>query len=200
MKKYPKIIQDLIEIFNDFPGIGPKTSERFVFWLLSQNNAFIQKFLISLKGLKTGIKVCSVCHNYSESDPCDICSNKKRNSKQICIVGYPQEMALIEATNEYTGRYFILGGYLNPLEGINPENLRIKEFLSAIGKNLPDEIILGFSPTIEGEATIAYLKNLLKDSKIKITRLAQGLPIGASLEYTDQITIINALNQRKELK
>ena len=199
MKKHPRAIADLIQAFNKLPGIGPKTAEKFAFWLITQDQNIINSFVNSFKTAKAGIKICSVCFNFSETEPCDICKDSKRNIKKLCIVAFPQEQATIESTNEYDGKYFILGNYLNPLEGIEPADLRTEELLTQIKKTKPTEIILALSPTIEGEATISYLKNTLKPLNLNISRLAQGLPIGASLEYSDQMTLINAISQRKKL-
>ena len=199
MSKYPQSLQNLINWFSRLPGLGPKTAERLVFYLLNQPPADLEKFGLAVKNLKQNIITCLKCQNFSETNPCLICKDAKRNQSVICIVAKPQDLAAIEKTNQYQGVYHILGGTINPLEGIGPQHLKIKELVERIKKDRVREIILALNPDMEGETTTLYLKKLLKPYKIKITRLARGLPMGSDLEYADEITLGDALKGRKEI-
>jgi len=199
MNKFPTPVQNLIDEFNKLPGIGPKTSQRFVFYLLNQPKEEINKLVQALGGLKDEVKFCSVCQNITQKDPCGICSDSSRDQKTICVVAQVYDLLSIESTGEYKGLYHILGGVLNPLEGVTPRELRVKELVERIKKNKPSEIILGLNPDLEGESTVIYLTKLLAPAKIKITRLAKGLPMGADLEYADEVTLSNALKGRREV-
>lgn len=195
----PQSIKSLIDQFSQLPGIGAKTAERFVFYLLKKDPAELKKFADNLGQLKDKIKNCSICQNYSEQDPCLICNDKNRDQSIVCVVSEPTDLTAIEKTNEFKGVYHILGGVLNPLDGITPDKLRINELVERIKKNRPKEIILGLNPDIEGETTSLYLNKILKTLDIKITRLAKGLPMGSDLEYADQATLASALNNRRSL-
>ena len=199
MIRFPKPIQDLIDQFCKLPGIGPKTAERLAFFMLRQNKTAIEEFASSLTRLGNSVIHCSNCHNISEKDPCAICSDTNRDQSKICVLAEPHDLAAIENTGEFKGFYHILGGVLDPLNGITPDRLQINHLLAKLQKNKLSEIILAFNPDMEGEATMIYLNNLLKPFKIKITRLARGMPVGADLEYTDEITLLNALKNRKEI-
>ncbi len=195
----PPTIQNLISEFSQLPGIGAKTAERFVFYLLKKDPAELKKFADNLGQLKDKIKICSVCQNYSEQDPCLICSDKNRDQTVICVVAEPTDLTAIEKTGEFKGVYHILGGVLNPLEGITPDKLKINELVERIKKTRPKEIILGLNPDIEGETTSLYLNKIFKTLDVKVTRLAKGLPMGSDLEYADQATLSSALNNRRSV-
>jgi len=197
-KSYPDIILKLIEYFSDLPGIGAKTSEKFVFFMLKQPESYLNGLAKTISNLKKEIKLCSSCFNFSDSNPCQICKDKNRNSGVICVVSRPQDVAVLEKT-DYVGIYHVLGGTLNPLENITPDKLKIKELVNKVKNGSVSEIILALNPDIEGETTILYLKKILLPYKIRLTRLARGLPIGADLEYADEVTITDALHGRKEL-
>lgn len=201
MSRYPFLIQRLIEAFSRFPSIGPKTAERFVFYLLKQSKQELDDLSLIIKNLKTEIKSCSNCFNFSLNNFCSICADPKRDRTTICVVAEAQDLEALERTNTYYGVYHLLGGTLNVLEGITPKKLRIKELMERIKKASPpiQEIILALDPDLEGETTVLYLTKLLKPFKIKITRLARGLPTGSDLEYADEITLSNALEGRKEV-
>ena len=199
MPKFPEPIQNLINEFNKLPGIGPKTSERFVFYLLKQPKEEISRLAQVLENLKDKITYCSVCQNVSEKNPCIICSDQKRSKTTICVVAESHDMASIENTGEFNGLYHVLGGNLNPLENITPDKLKIKELVQRIKKDGVKEIILALNPDLEGESTTLYLTKLLKPLNIKITRLARGLPMGSDLEYADEVTLSNALKGRLEI-
>lgn len=204
----PRSVQKLIDEFSALPGIGPKTASRLTFYLLHQPEEKIAQFSQAADNLKKGVVTCKVCYNLAESNPCKICSDPKRDQSVIAVVENPLDVIAIEKTGEYGGLYHILGGAISPVDGIGPEELRIGEFVDRI-KNSRDkikEIILATNPSLEGEATAMYIMkeiSKLKDQKsnigkIKITRIARGLPVGGDLEYADEITLSRALEGRKE--
>ncbi len=201
--KYPASIKNLIEQFAQLPTVGPKTAERYVFYLLKQNPEKLKMFAHHLSELKNNIKVCASCLRISENDPCEICSDKQRDAGQICIVANLQDLISMENTNQYHGQYFVLGGLIDTINGVKPEDLNIRKLAEKINKLLKEknqlEIILALSPTMEGESTALYLSKLLQNSKIKISRLARGLPMGANLEYVDEMTLGNALKYRNTI-
>jgi len=199
MIKFPHSIQLLIEQFSKLPGIGPKTAERLVFSFLKWPKADKQQFAKALADINGNITFCSKCFNISEKDPCLICSDKTRDSKLLCITAESHDLAAIESTNEFKGYYHVLGGILDPLHGMTPDKLKTNELLAKVQENKLSEIILAFNPDMEGEATMIYLNDILKPFKIKITRLARGMPVGADLEYTDEITLSNAFKNRREI-
>jgi len=196
--KFPSSIQNLIDFFTKFPTVGPKTAERYVFYLLKENPENLQKFAQALAELKEKTTVCQKCLAYAEKNPCFICSDTKRDKNTLCVVADTRDMLSIEATKEYKGLYYILGGLLNAIEEIKPENLNIKQLLENLKKEPASEIILALDPNLEGETTALYLSKLLKqlNPSLKITRLAKGLPMGADLEYADEITLGKALKYR----
>jgi len=197
---YPPSIKALVDQFAQLPGIGPKTAERLVFYLLRQSKDDLARFGVILKQLKDNITICQQCQNFAETNPCAICQDKKRNPGVICVVAKPQDLLSLEKINEYQGVYHVLGGTIDPLEGITPDQLKIKELVERIKKDGVREIILALNSDMPGETTILYLTKLLKQSKnIKVTRLAQGLPSGSDLEYSDEVTLGSALKGRKEV-
>jgi len=197
--KFPLAIQNLINQFSKLPTVGPKTAERYVFYLLKQPAEELQKFAQFIAELKEKTTVCSHCLAISETDPCFICSNKERNKEIICVVANTQDMLTIEATRQYNGLYHILGGTINTINDIKAEHLNVKQLVEKIKKDHAKEIILALNPDLEGETTALYLVKLIKPLNLKITRLARGLPSGADLEYADEITLSNALKYRNEL-
>lgn len=197
--KYPKSIQNLIDQFRNLPTVGPKTAERYVFYLLKQNPSALTSFSEAIKNLKDDIVVCKKCFAVMESDPCSICSNKERDNKTICVVANTRELMSIESSREYNGVYHVLGGTLNAIDGVRPDDLTIKVLLSKIVRSNIEEVILALNPDMNGETTSMYLTKLLKSHNVKITRIAKGLPMGANLEYADELTLANALKYRNEL-
>jgi len=193
---FNKAIQELINHFKKLPGIGEINAQRFVFSVIKKGSDEQKKFGECLLNLDKNINYCPLCQGFSDHDLCEICNNKKRNSQQICVIENVFEIIPMEKTGIYTGVYHVLHGVLSPIDGIKPEDLKIKELLERIKKHSCTEIIFALSTTLEGEATVHYIKNLLP-SHIKITHLARGLPTGASLEYADEITLRQALNDRK---
>lgn len=202
---FPIPIQNLINEFSKLPGIGQKSSQRFVFYLLKKDKTEVEKLAKALENLRNEIKLCGVCKAFSSNDPCPICSNSRREKNILCVVAESTDMAVIESTGEYKGLYHILGGLLNTLDGVTPDMLNIKSLVERVKLENFDEIILAFDPTIEGESTVMYLKKILepyatnpahKRDGVKLTRLARGLPMGADIEYADEITLSNALKGR----
>jgi recombination protein RecR len=198
---YPSSIQDLINEFSRFPGIGPKTAQRFVFYLLRKQSQDIDKIVDYLKKIKD-FKTCSSCNNFSETDICPICQDKKRDQTVITIIAEPQDLMAIEKIGEYNGIYFILGGLINTSQDITPDKIKIKQLIERLRAEPIKEIIFALSSTLEGESTTLYLVNLIKkdfnlNKKIKLTKVARGLPLGGEIEYADEITLSEALKERK---
>ncbi|MFA5644060.1 MAG: recombination mediator RecR [Patescibacteria group bacterium] len=201
--QYPQSIENLIKQFSKLPSVGRKTAERYVFYLLNQKTDQLRSWAKNINEVSAGLKFCQKCFNLSEKSPCQICSDNKRKENLICLVANPQDLVAIENTKQYEGKYFVLGGLINSIENFGPEKLNIKALIKEINSKLKNnqkiEIILALSPTIEGEATCLYLQKILKNPKIKISKLARGLSTGASLEYADENTLANALKFRRDI-
>lgn len=185
--------------FNRLPGIGPKTSERFIFYLLRLPKTELDAFADSIRELKDNILICQTCFSYDERSPCPRCSDPKRDRSLLCVVAESHDIIPIEKTEAFNGMYHVLGGIINHLEGIGPEHLRTRELLTRIDANGIGEVILALNPDLEGETTSMVLSRLLKEKPIRVTRLAQGLPTGSNIEYADQMTLSHALQDRKEV-
>lgn len=201
----PSLFQNLIDSLEQLPGVGPKTAERFAFYLLKKPKEEIEKLIFALEQIKNNAKICSICQNIALTSPCEICSDSRRLAHLICVVAEPADLLAIEKIKEYPGVYHVLHGVVNAPDGITPEKLKIKELIQRI-KNLalkkntkPTEIILALNATIEGETTSLYLTRILKTLPVKISKLARGLPQGSDLQYADEITLLNALKGRKEI-
>ncbi len=190
-------IEKLVSLFATLPGIGRKTAQRLTFHLLRQPDELLKNFSEALGELKQNVKYCSVCQNYTETDPCPICSSTKRDRTIICVVEEPNDVVAIEKTGEFRGLYHVLHGVLNPLEGITQEDIKIKELLARLDG--VEEIILALNPSVEGEVTTQYIAKLVKPLSIRTTRIARGLPIGSDLEFADEATITRALEGRSEV-
>jgi recombination protein RecR len=198
---YPKAIQDLIGHLKKLPSVGPKTAERYVFYLLNQRQEYLQQFAKAIADLKNNITICKTCYQVSEKNPCAICASPNRDNHTISVVANTRDMLTIEAMQIYNGKYHILGGLIDTIKNISPEDLYIKPLIERINKEKIKEIILSLNPNLEGETTSLYISKLIKNShpNVRITRLAKGLPSGADLEYADEITLSNALKYRNEL-
>lgn len=194
----PEPLQIAIDELSKFPGIGRKTAQRLALYLLKRDTQEIERLVASIVGLKEKLCECSICHNITFKEVCDICSSPKRDSTIICIVEEASDIFAIERANEFQGMYHVLGGVLSPLAGVNPENLRVRELLARVKDSQVNEIILALNPNTEGETTALYLLKLFKDTGIKITRIARGLPIGGDLEFSDDATIGRAFVGRVE--
>ena len=197
--KYTKPLLKLIEEFQKFPGIGPKSAQRMAFYVLNQDLEQVKQFSETILAAKTQIKKCSVCKNLSSDDPCELCNNHSRDKSIICVVSEPKDLVAIERTNEYKGMYHVLGGLISPIDGIGPDELSIKELLNRVSKNNLKEIIVALDTSTEGEATTLYLHRILSPVCTRVTRLGFGLPAGTELEYADELTIARALESRIEL-
>lgn len=191
-------IEQLIEEFAQLPSIGRKTAQRLAMHVLKMPREEVAAFAKALVDVKEKVIYCSTCCNITESDPCSICSSQKRNRKIICIVEEPNDVIAVEKTHEFNGLYHVLGGALSPLDGIGPEDLKVKELLNRLNDDI-EEIILALNPNVEGETTTLYLAKLLKPLSIKVTRIARGLPIGSDLEFADEATLTRALEGRVAL-
>jgi len=198
-KKFPDTIEELINEFSKFPSVGPKTAERYIFYLLNQPKFSIEHLGKLIQKLGENINLCSRCFNFTskEYSECEICRNPQREKKTICVVAKQQDLMLIENIHEYKGQYHVLQGIINPIEGLTPDKLSIKELLTRIKNEKIEEVILALDADINGETTILYLQKILKDLNIKTSRLARGIPIGASLEYADEATLSNAFKGRR---
>ena len=204
MAEFPKSIKNLIEAFERLPGIGPKGATRLVFYLLNTPKAYVQDLATTLIKMKDEIKICRECFSVTEQDVCSICRDKQRNSWQICVVERAIDVMAIENMGGYKGVYHVLGGVINPLEHVGPEEMKIDELVERVKNKLNGEgdcleVILATNPTMEGEATALYIKKRLEGLKVKISRIGSGLPIGADLEYADQATLCRALDGRRDI-
>lgn len=188
-------LQQLIEEFANLPGIGRKTAQRLALFLLKQPRENVVRMARTLINVKDRIRYCSTCWNITEDDPCSICSSPRRDAAVICVVEEPNDVFAVEKTNDFKGLYHVLGGALSPLDGIGPEELKVRELLSRINENTA-EVILALNPNVEGEATTIYLTKLLKPLGVKVTRIARGLPVGGDLEFADEATLSRALEGR----
>lgn len=195
----PNSIQKLIDQLSKLPGIGPKTAQRLAFYLIKKPQADLDVFATTIVEAKKDLQTCSVCLNISQQNPCLICTDKMRDQKTICVVSESQDQQSIERTGEYQGAYHILGGVLNPLEGIGPDSLNINHLIVRVKQDGIKEVILGLNPDLEGESTSLYLQKMIQPLKVKITRLAKGLPSGSDIEYADEITLGSALKNRREV-
>jgi recombination protein RecR len=192
-------LETLIEEFSKLPQIGRKTAQRLAMHITRQSRDDVERFSRALIETKDKIRFCKVCCNITEDEVCRICDSSKRNKNIICVVEEPQDVYAVEKTNEYKGLYHVLHGIISPLDGIGPNDIRIRELLIRLGKengSAVDELILALNPTVEGETTILYLSKLIKPLEIKITRIARGIPIGSDLEFADEVTLAKALEGR----
>ncbi|HZM83056.1 MAG TPA: recombination mediator RecR [Candidatus Limnocylindrales bacterium] len=196
---YEGAIQDLIDELSRLPGVGPKSAQRLAFHVLSADPTDIKRLAAALMRVKEEVRFCVTCFNVAEAEQCRICRDPRRRDDSLCVVEEPKDVIAIERTNEFRGRYHVLGGAINPLEGIGPDQLRVRELMSRLGTGDVGELILATDPNTEGEATATYLALLVKPMGITVTRLASGLPVGGDLEYADEITLGRAFEGRRKL-
>jgi recombination protein RecR len=196
---YEGAIQDLIDELSRLPGVGPKSAQRLAFHVLSADPTDIKRLAAALMRVKEEVRFCVTCFNVAEAEKCRICRDPRRRDDSLCVVEEPKDVIAIERTNEFRGRYHVLGGAINPLEGIGPDQLRVRELMSRLGTGDVSELILATDPNTEGEATATYLALLVKPMGITVTRLASGLPVGGDLEYADEITLGRAFEGRRKL-
>ena len=199
MSYYSPSIEKLIESCERLPSIGHKTAVRLAFHMLDLSKEETEEFINSIINAKEKLKYCSNCYNISDTDPCPICSSPKRDNSVICVVEDVRDVMAMERTHEFKGVYHVLHGTISPMNGIGPEDIKIKELLNRIANNDIKEIIIATNPRVEGEATAIYLSKIIKPLGIKVTRIAHGIPVGGDLEYTDEVTLSKALEGRREL-
>ncbi len=199
MAHYPEPVARLIDALQRLPGIGPKTAQRLTFFLLKRPPDEVRELSEALTGMKERIGHCRTCFNVTDEDPCRICADPARDPRVLCVVEEPNDLLAMERTGEFRGRYHVLLGALSPLDGIGPEDLRIRELLARLEMESVSEIILATNPNVEGEATALYLAKLLRPFTVRITRIARGLPVGGDLEYADQVTLSKALEGRRDI-
>jgi recombination protein RecR len=194
---YEGPIQDLIEELGRLPGIGPKSAQRLAFHLLQVDTEDAERLSDAIRAVKQKVQFCRRCFNVSELDECRICRDARRDASVLCVVEEPRDVLAIEKTNEFRGRYHVLGGAISPIDGVGPDQLRIRELVARIGDEDVVEIVLATNPNIEGEATASYLSKLLKAMELKVSRIASGLPVGGDLEYADEVTLGRAFAGRR---
>jgi recombination protein RecR len=196
---YEGVVQDLIEELGQLPGVGPKGAQRIAFYLLAADPADIRRLAAVLTEVTEKVKFCRVCANVAEDDECRICKDERRDQSVICVVEEPKDVAAIEKIREYRGRYHVLGGAISPIDGVGPEDLRIRELMARLADGTITEIILATDPNLEGEATATYLARMIKPMGVRVTRPASGLPVGGELEYADEVTLGRAFEGRRLL-
>lgn len=199
MPIYSKSLQRLISALHRLPGIGPKSAQRLAFHILKSSRAEANELAQAILAAKENMKSCSVCGNITDSDPCLICDDSTRDGSTICVVEQPQDIFIFEKMGEYKGTYHVLMGALSPLDGVGPDDLKIKELVTRIEQDKIKEVIIATNPNVEGEATAAYLSKLIRPLGVKMTQLAQGMPMGSDLEYADEVTLAKALEGRREV-
>jgi recombination protein RecR len=189
----------LIEELKKLPGVGSKTAQRFAFHILRATDDDAALLAAAIHDVKASLRLCSICNNITDVDPCTYCSNATRNQRQVCVVEEPTNIAAVEKTRHYNGVYHVLHGALSPLHGVGPDQLRISNLAKRVESGNVDELILATNPTIEGEATATYLSRLFKSAAVKVTRIATGVPVGSDIEYADEVTMQKAMEGRREL-
>lgn len=199
MSYYAAPIAKLIEELSKLPGVGNKTAQRLAFYLLDMPYSEVEQLASSIVNAKKNIKYCNVCCNITDTEVCNICGNPKRDGSIICVVEDAKDVVAMEKTKEFKGLYHVLHGAISPMEGRGPEDIRIKELLIRLGEHDVQELILATNPNIEGEATAMYISRLVKPLGIKATRIAHGIPVGGDLEYADEVTLMKALEGRREI-
>ena len=199
MSYYSPSIEKLIEAFEKLPSIGNKTAARLAFYILNSSKEETDEFISAIVSAKENLKYCSICYNISDTDPCPICGNSGRDNSIICVVEDVKDIVAMERTHEFKGVYHVLHGSISPMNGVGPDDIKIKELLARLMDGNVKEIILATNPRVEGEATAMYISKLVKPLGIKTTRIAHGIPVGGDLEYTDEVTLTKALEGRREL-
>lgn len=196
---YAPALAKLIDKFNSLPGIGPKSAQRIAFYVLAMSDDATEDFADTIRNAHKKIHKCKKCCNLTDSELCPICSNDKRDKKTVCVVQDPKDVIALEKTQEYSALYHVLGGVISPMNGIGPDELSIKELIARVNEDNVSEVIMATSANAEGETTAIYISRLLKPLGVKVTRLAYGIPVGADLEYADEVTLVRALEGRREL-
>lgn len=196
---YEGVVQDLIDELGRLPGVGPKSAQRIAFHLLQSDAVDVKRLVDALTEVKAKVRFCATCGNVAEGEQCKICADARRDATSICVVEEPKDVVAIERTREFRGRYHVLGGAISPIEGVGPDDLRIKELMTRLASGEVTEVIIATDPNLEGEATASYLARFLRPMGLKVTRLASGLPVGGDLEYADEVTLGRAFEGRRLL-
>ena len=199
MSRFAEPMTRLIDQLKKLPGVGSKSAQRLAFHILRSNEDDAEALAAAIRDVKASLRLCSVCNNITDVDPCVYCSSPTRNQKLVCVVEEPTNIAAVEKTRHFNGVYHVLHGSLSPLHGIGPEQLRIANLLSRMAKDDIEEVILATNPTVEGEATATYLAQQLKRQGLRVTRIAMGIPVGSDIEYTDEVTMLKAMEGRREM-
>jgi recombination protein RecR len=194
---YEGVVQDLIDELGRLPGVGPKSAQRIAFHLLQSDTVDVKRLVDALTEVKAKVRFCLTCGNIAEGDQCRICADPRRDGTSICVVEEPKDVVAIERTREFRGRYHVLGGAISPIDGVGPDDLRMKELMTRLASGEVTEIIIATDPNLEGEATATYLTRMLKPLGLRVTRLASGLPVGGDLEYADEVTLGRAFAGRR---
>ena len=196
---YEGIVQDLIDELGRLPGVGPKSAQRLAFHILNTDVVDVQRLATVLVEVKDKVSFCEICGNVAQASLCRICLDSRRDLSVICVVEEPKDIVAVERTREFRGRYHVLGGAISPIEGVGPEDLRVKELMIRLADGMVTEVILATDPNLEGEATATYLSRLVKPMGLRVTRLASGLPVGGDLEYADEVTLGRAFEGRRSV-
>lgn len=194
---YEGAVQDLIDELGRLPGVGPKSAQRIAFHLLAADAADVRRLADALTEVKLRVRFCEICGNVAESEQCRICRDPRRSAEVICVVEEPKDVVAIERTREFRGKYHVLGGAINPIDNVGPDDLRIRELLTRLADGAVQEVILAMDPNVEGEATATYLTRMLSPMGLRVSRLASGLPVGGDLEYADEVTLGRAFEGRR---
>ncbi|MDZ4168751.1 MAG: recombination mediator RecR [Coriobacteriia bacterium] len=197
--RYPTPIQRLLEELERLPGVGPKSAQRIAYWLLTVETSDADRLASAISEVKRSIHFCPRCFNFAEDELCGVCSDPQRDESMICVVEEPRDLAAVERTHEYRGLYHVLHGAVSPIDGIGPDQLRMRELIERLGSADVTEIVVATNPNVEGETTALYLARLIKPLGIRVTRIASGLPVGGDIEFADEVTLGRALEARREM-